>query len=153
DPMSRTITIDAHEQVACPKCSHRFPLADGLTRHAIERHAGDYERAVAAGRKELEARLAAEAKARHEGEAKALNEALAARERAMARQRDDELALRRQLRELDEAKKNQELEYQRRLDAERRKIEEQARSQAGEEVSRREAQWKAQIESAQREAA
>ena len=151
--MARPITIDAHEEIACPKCSHRFPLTEGLSRHAIERHAGEYERAVAAGRKELEARLAAEAKAQYEVQAKALAEALAAKERAMARSRDEELALRRSLRELEEAKKNQDLEYQRRLDAERRKIEEQARSTASEEVSRREAQWKAQLESAQREAA
>jgi hypothetical protein len=151
--MPRTITIDAHEQVACPKCSHRFPLAEGLSRQAIERHAGEYERAVAAGRKELEARLAAEAKAQYEVQAKALAEALAAKERAMARSRDEELALRRNLRELEEAKKNQDVEYQRRLDAERKKIEEQARSTVTEEVGRREAQWKAQLESAQREAA
>ena len=151
--MSRTITIDAHEQVACPKCSRRFPLTEGLSRQAIERHAGEYERAVAAGRKELEARLAAEAKAHYEVQAKAHAEALAAKERAIARSRDEELALRRRLRELEEAGKNRDLEYQRKLDAERRKIEEQARSQAAEEVSRREAQWKAQLESAQREAA
>jgi len=147
--MPRTITIAAAEEVACPKCSHRFPLAEGLSRHAIERHAGEFERAVAAGRKELEARLTAEARAQYEVQAKAAAEALAAKERAMARQRDDELALRRQLRELEEAKKNQDLEYQRRLDAERKKIE----AQASEEASRREAQWKTQIESAQREAA
>ncbi len=151
--MPRTITIAAAEEVACPKCSHRFPLAEGLSRHAIERHAGEFERAVAAGRKELEARLTAEARAQYEVQAKAAAEALAAKERAMARFREDELALRRQLRELDDAKKNQELEYQRKLDAERKRIEEQARSQATEEVSRREAQWKAQLESAQREAA
>ena len=151
--MPRTITIDAHEQVACPKCSHRFPLAEGLSRQAIERHAGEYERAVAAGRKELEARLAAEAKAQYEVQAKALAEALAAKERAMARSRDEELALRRRLRELEEAKKNRDVEYQRRLDAERKKLEELARSTVTEELGRREAQWKAQLESAQREAA
>src|SRR6185369_4026448 len=95
----------------------------------------------------------AEAKAQFETREKALNEALNAKERRIAGFRDEELGLRRQLRELEEAKKNQDLEYQRRLDAERKKIEEQARSTASEEVSRREAQWKAQLDSAQREAA
>src|ERR687887_316650 len=151
--MARIIIVEAEEKVACPKCSRRFPLTEGLSRQAIERHAGEYERAVAAGRKDLEARLAAEAKAHYEVQAKALAEALAAKERAIARSRDEELALRRRLRELEEASKNRDLEYQRKLDAERKKIEEQARSQAAEEVSRREAQWKAQLESAQREAA
>jgi hypothetical protein len=151
--MSRTILLAATEEVACPKCSHRFPLAEGLSRHAIERHAGEYERALAAGRKELEARLAAEAKAQYDTEARALKEALGAKDGLLAKQRDAELQLRRQLRELDEAKKSQELEYQQRLDAERKKIEEHARAQANEDVARREAQWKAQLESAQREAA
>jgi len=149
----RTITIDAHEPVACPKCNHRFPLREGISRQAIERHAGEFERAVAEGRKALEARLAAEAQAQFAVKEKALAEALGANEGLLARQRDAELALRRQLRELEEAKKSQDLDYQRKLDAERKKIEEQARSQASEEVSRREAQWKAQLESAQREAA
>src|SRR5437660_2456602 len=150
--MSRTIIVEAQEQIACPKCSHRFPLTEGLSRQAIERHAGEYERAVAAGRKALEARIAAEAKAQFDVQLKAANEAVSDKERALARQRDEELALRRQLRELDEAKRNLDLDYQRRLDAERRNIEEQARSQAAEEHGRREAQWKAQLESAQREA-
>src|SRR5205085_1919693 len=136
-----------------PKCSQRFRLTEGLSRQAIARHAGEFERAVAEGRKELEGRLAAEARAQYETQAKALNEALVAKERAMARSRDEELVLRRQVRELEEAKKNQDLEYQRRLDAERKKLEEQSRSQVNEELGRREAQWKAQLDSAQREAA
>jgi hypothetical protein len=151
--MARTIIVQAEEQVACPKCSQRFRLTEGLSRQAIERHAGEYERAVAAGRKDLEARLAAEAKAQYEVHAKALAEALAAKERAMARSRDEELVLRRRLRELEEAGKNRDLEYQRKLDAERRKIEEQARSQAAEEVGRKEAQFRLQMESIQRELA
>ena len=151
--MARTIIVEAAEPVACPKCNHRFPLREGISRQAIERHAGEFERAVAAGRKDLEARLAAEAQAQFATREKALNEALAAKERAMDRARNEELALRRQLRELEEAKKNQDIELQRKLDAERRKLEEQARSQVNEELGRREAQWKAQLESAQREAA
>jgi len=151
--MAQTIIVNPAEPVACPKCNHRFALREGLSRQAIERHAGEFERVLAEGRKELEARLAAEAKAQYETREKALNEALNAKERRIAGFRDEELGLRRQLRELEEAKKNQDLEYQRRLDAERKKIEEQARSTVSEELGRREAQWKAQLDSAQREAA
>jgi hypothetical protein len=61
--------------------------------------------------------------------------------------------LRRQLRELEDVKRNQDLEYQRKRDAERKRLEEQARLAVGEELGRREAQWKAQLESAQRESA
>src|SRR5438270_8795115 len=151
--MAQTIIVDAAEPVACPKCNHRFPLTEGLSRQAIERHAGEYERALAAGRKALEARVAAEAKAQYEIQAKALADSLGVKDRLLARFRDEELGLRRQLRELEEAKKNQDLEYQRKLDAERKKLEEQARSQVNEEVSREKAQMKAQLDSAQREAA
>src|SRR2546427_13257048 len=69
---------------------------------------------------------------------RSLNEALGAKEGALARFRSEELQLRRSLRELEEADKNRDVDYQRRLDEERRRIE---------------AQFKAQIESAQREAA
>ena len=151
--MSRPIIIDASENVACPKCSHRYPLSEGISRQAIERHAADLERSLAEARKKLEAQLAAEAKAQFDVQLKAANEALSAKEGALARFRAEELALRKQVHQLLESIRNQEVEYTRRLDAERKKIEEQARSAVGEEVSRREAQWKAQLESAQREAA
>src|SRR5882762_10336357 len=151
--MARTIIIQAEEPVVCPQCNHRFQLTEGISRQAIERHAGELERSLAEHKKRLEAQIAAEAKAQFEIQLKALNEALSAKDGSLARFRADELALRKQLREADDARKNQDLEYQRKLDAERKKIEEQARTAAGEEVGRREAQWKAQLESAQREAA
>ena len=151
--MARPIIIHAEEEVCCPQCSHRFRLSEGISQQAIERHAGDLERSLAEHRKKLEAQLAAEAKAQFDVQLKAANEALSAKEGALARFRAEELALRKQLRDSQENIRNQEVDYARRLDAERRKIEEQARSAAGEEVSRREAQWKAQLESAQREAA
>ena len=75
--MTRTIMVQAEEQVACPKCNQRFPLSEGFSRQAIERHAGEFERALAEGRKKLEARLAGEAKAQFDIQLKALNEQLA----------------------------------------------------------------------------
>jgi hypothetical protein len=149
----RTIMIDGAAKVACPKCSHHFPLSDGISRQAIERHAEEFERALAEQKRALEAQLAAEAKKRFDTERKAMGEAIAAKEGALEKFRSDELQLRRMLREAEDAKKSQELDYQRKLDEERKRIEAQARSAAGEEFGRREAQLKAQIESAQREAA
>ena len=155
--MTRTIIVDAEEQVACPKCSHHFPLSEGISRQAIERHAEQFERGLAERRRKLEAELAAEAKRRAEAEyetrLKAMQESMAAKEGALSKFRSEELELRRQLRELEEAKKNRDVDYQRKLDAERKRIEGEARSAAGEELGRREAQWKAQLDSAQREAA
>lgn len=84
---------------------------------------------------------------------KALREEVVEKSAALGKSNEQELALRRQLREAEEATRSAGLEYQRKLDAERKKIEEQTRATAGEEFARREAQYKTQIESAQREAA
>jgi hypothetical protein len=119
--MARTIVVEAREVVACPKCNHRFPLSEGISRQAIERHAAELERALAEGRKKLEAQLAAEAKAQFDVQLKALNEALSAKEGTLAKFRAEELALRRQLRQFQESIRNQELEYARKLDPERKK--------------------------------
>src|SRR5439155_26807711 len=129
--------LAAEEQIACPKCSRRFPLCEGITRQAIERHAEAHERALAQSRRALEAELAAEAKRRAEGEFESrfrlLNETLADKEASLSKFRNEELGLRRRLREMEEAKKNLELDYTRKLDAERKLIEAQARSAAGED--------------------
>ncbi|MDF3010402.1 MAG: hypothetical protein K0S03_1198 [Burkholderiales bacterium] len=149
----RTIIVSAEEPIGCPNCGHGFALTEGISRQAIERHAEDYERALGAEKKRLEAALAAEAKAQFDIQLRAAREALAAKESTLEKFRTGELALRRQLRELQDKSKNQDLEYQRRLDEELKKIEAKARASIGDEFSRREAQLKAQIESAQREAA
>jgi hypothetical protein len=100
-------------------------------------------------------RQEATAKARDQlaTEMKALQEALVAKDGSLSDLRNGELNLRRQLREAEEKSQSQELEYQRKLDEERRGIEDRARACASEEFNRKESQWKAQIESAQREAA
>lgn len=161
---TRTILVAAEEEIGCPKCTHAFPLSEGISRTTIERYADDFERSLAERRAKLETELAAEARRRvaaaeaaareqFERDLKAAREALASKESVLERFRSEELALRRRLVEIEEKAKNQELEMQRKLDEERKRIEAQARLAAGEEFNRREAQYKAQLESAQREAA
>lgn len=149
----RSIVVAAEEPIGCPKCGQGFALSEGISRQAIERHAEDYERALGAGKKRLEAALAAEAKAQFDIQLKAAREALAARESVLDKFKLEELALRRRLRELEDKSRNQDLEYQRRLDEELKRLEAKTRASIGDEFTRREAQLKAQIESAQREAA
>ena len=96
---------------------------------------------------------AAQAREAFELELKGARETLAAKEGALEKFRAEELALRRSLRELEEARKNQELDYQRKLDEERKRIQEAERTSLADEFSRKEAQMRAQLESAQREAA
>ena len=96
---------------------------------------------------------AAQAREAFELDLKSAREALAAKEGALERFRAEELDLRRRLRETEEARKNQELDYQRKLDEERKRIQDAARASLAEEFARREGQMRAQLESAQREAA
>ncbi len=173
--MTRKIMVDAAEEVVCPKCSHAFALSEGISRQTIERYADEFEQVLAARRKTLEAELAAEARRRAEREVSALKqqlasaqaaakeqyetdlraakEALAAKENVLDNLRNSELAARRQIVALEEKAKAQDLEFQRKLDEERKRIESAARAGAVEEFSQKEARYKAQIESAQREAA
>jgi hypothetical protein len=162
--MTKNIIVDAAEEVACPKCSHTFALSEGISRQSIERHAEDFERQLAERGKALKEALSAEArrsaeraaaaaKEQFDTELKAAREALAAKEGALARFRSEELDLRRKLREAEDARKNQELDYQRKLDAERKQIQDSARTAAADEFAREKAQLRAQIDSAQREAA
>jgi hypothetical protein len=129
----RRIIIAAEEPIGCPKCGHGFPLSEGISRQAIERHAEEHERALGTEKKRLEAALAAEAKAQFDIRLKAAAEALAAKDAALDRSRTDESQLRRQLRELEDRSKGRDLEYQRRLDAERKTIEEKNRASIGDE--------------------
>lgn len=59
--MTRKIIIAADEEIVCPKCSHHFPLGDGITRQTIERYESEFEDAFAAQKKELEAAIEKEA--------------------------------------------------------------------------------------------
>src|SRR3989442_1194427 len=52
--MTRTILVAAEEEIACPKCSHRFALSDGLSRQPIERQAADRERKREQGSQQLQ---------------------------------------------------------------------------------------------------
>jgi hypothetical protein len=114
--MPHPIIVDAAEEVACPKCSHFFPLSEGISRQAIERHAEAYEKSLAERRKRLEAQLLAEARAKAEIE-------LRAKDAVLEKFRTEELQLRRRLHELEEAKKNVDVDYQRKLDEEMKRRE------------------------------
>ncbi|HEY5900066.1 MAG TPA: DUF2130 domain-containing protein, partial [Burkholderiales bacterium] len=127
---------------------------------SAEQAAASAKQAVASAKAEAQSQLekarteaAAAAREAFELDLKSTREALAAKEDALSRFRAEELDLRRKLREADDARRNQELDYQRKLDDERRRIQESSRTAAAEEFSRKEAQMRAQIESAQREAA
>jgi hypothetical protein len=134
----RPILMQDSEKIACPKCNHGFALSEGISRQTIDRYAEEFEKTLDARRRALETKLTAEAKAQFDVQVRSLQQALASKDGALERFRSEELALRRRLLELEEANKNRDVDYQRKLDEERRRID---------------AQYKVQLESAQREAA
>lgn len=59
--MDNKIIVLADEPIVCSKCSHEFPLQEGITRQAIDRHADEFEAVLRSRRQELEESLTAEA--------------------------------------------------------------------------------------------
>jgi hypothetical protein len=52
----KSIIVAADEPIGCPNCGHGFPLSEGISRQAIERHAEEHDRALAAEKRRLETR-------------------------------------------------------------------------------------------------
>jgi hypothetical protein len=99
-----------------------------------------------------EAVLNARAKAAQEfeNEKQAMSQEIARREAALKEFRAQELELRRAKQRLEEEKQNLELDVQRRIDAERRTIQEQASRTEAEKFRLREAEYKKQLDDALR---
>lgn len=187
------IIVSAEEQVCCPKCSHCFPLKEGITRQTLERYENEYdaefkrreeelteeiqedlERRMAkshaadmkkvreeleeaqAAQKELQGKIEAariEARTRairdYEAEKKTLQQDLEEREKQIEKFRENELSLRKEKKQLEEAQRNLELELTRRLDEERVKIEQQIQGAEAERFRLKEAEYRKKIEDAQ----
>ena len=102
----------------------------------------------------LAAKSAADVKARTQAEAalqrKGLEEELADKERRIRDFQQQELALRKQKKALEEARQQQELDLERRLEQERRAIHEQVLNAEGEKFKLKEAEYRKKIEDAQK---
>ena len=158
---ARKIVLSAEQEVACPRCEHAFPLRAGITQKTIEQYESDYDAQFEAERARLQERLTreaekktAEARARTLAEAalarKALEEELADKDRRILDFQQQELALRREKKALEEARQQQELELERRLEQERRSIHEQVLAAEAEKFKLKEAEYRKKIEDAQK---
>ena len=102
----------------------------------------------------LAVKSAADAKTRAQAEAalqkKALEDELAEKERRIRDFQQQELALRKEKKALEEARQQQELDLERRLEQERRAIHEQVLSAEAEKFKLKEAEYRKKIEDAQR---
>jgi hypothetical protein len=190
--MTKKIMIALEQNVACPKCSHTFPLPQGITQQTIEHYESELDEIVSKQRKEMEERLAREAERRistqFEERLKLLTEQLqgekeaaeaakkqVADARAEARKsvteefelqrqslqaelndksakiknfQEQELALRAEKKVLEESRQAMELELQRKLDEERKKLHEQIQTMEADKFRLKEAELRKQLDDA-----
>jgi hypothetical protein len=190
--MTKDIMISLEQAIACPKCSHAFPLVQGISQQTIEQYQSEFDGIVSKQRKEMEERLAREAERRiskqFEEQLQLLKEQLQGQKEAaesakkqivdartearktaieefelqrQALQADlegkaakikefqaQELALRAEKKALEESRQAMDLELQRKLDDERKKLHEQIQSTEADKFRLKEAELRKQLEDA-----
>jgi len=114
--------------IVCPQCNAEFPLGEAVAHRLREQLAADFDK-ERAKLKQVAAREASEKLSVQMKDLEAQVEAQKARVKAAE---ENELALRQQKRELQDAKDALQLEVERKLEAERAKIAETARKNAEE---------------------
>jgi hypothetical protein len=167
--MPKKIIIAADEAIDCPSCNHQFTLDQGITRHTIERYENDFAETFAAQSKELEAKLAKEAERKasklfsdqltklqedladvRKAEKAALTDELAEKNKLVQSFRQQELALRKQKKQLEEQQANMQVELERKFDEERTRLTTQIGIFEAERFSLIEAEYKKKIDDAQK---
>jgi len=176
------LLLEPGTRVTCPHCEREFSLGEGFAKRSLEEFVRAGEQAIAGERNSAIAALKQALQERDERHAAALKEmraleqssaaTLAAQARSrledelkvkagqIAELQGKELELRRERAQLDEARQALELETQRRLDAQRREIEDRVRAAEGERARLKEAElqktiddMRGKLEEAQRKSA
>ena len=192
--LGKKITIAADETITCPKCNHKFPLSESISRQTIERYESEFDKAFASQKKEMEEALVKEAerkatkqfsdqiaqlneklqdskaaeeeaqnliaKAQADAKSKAMEE-FSQEKKALAEElqeknskltefRQQELELRKQKLQMEEKQANFEVDFQRKLDEERKSLTEQIITKESNRFSMIEAEYKKKIDDAQK---
>jgi hypothetical protein len=161
------LLLDPDTRVTCPHCEREFGLGEGFAKRSLEALARASEEALAGERQSVEAALerrlareAAERERQAQGELASLRQSLADKAGQVATLQRQELELRRERARLEDARQALELEAQRRLDEQRREIEQRVRAAEADRARLREAElqktiddMRARLEEAQRKGA
>ena len=121
------------QTITCPKCGHAFEPTEAFSHHVKEQLRAEYEKRIFAER------IAAATKAREEPEQrtslelKDLRSQNEEKERRLREAQEHELELRKRQRAVEEREKNLQLELQRQLDDERKKVWLEAATKAADE--------------------
>ena len=161
------LLLDPDTRVTCPHCEREFGLGEGFAKRSLEALARASEEALAGERQSVEAALerrlareAAERERQSQGELASLRQSLAEKAGQVATLQRQELELRRERARLEDARQALELDAQRRLDEQRREIEDRVRAGETERSRLREAElqktiddMRSRLEEAQRKGA
>ena len=147
------LLLDPDTRVTCPHCEREFGLVEGFAKRSLEALARASAEALEGERQSVEAalegRLAREAAGREQRaqvELVSLRQLLADKAGQVAALQGQELELRRERARLEEARQALELEAQRRLDEQRREIEQRVRAAEADRSRLREAELQKTID-------
>jgi hypothetical protein len=145
-PLPRDVLLlEPGTRITCPGCEREFSLEEGFARKSLEA----IETASHLALDDLRARLAADAERHAARERDTLAAEIRSRDGQIAEYRKAELALRRERAELEQRQQQLELDVQRRLDEERRRIAESVRAAEAEKSRLREAELQKKLDDAQ----
>jgi hypothetical protein len=151
------LLLDPATRVTCPHCEREFDLLEGFAKRSLEALARASAEALEGERQsveaDLESRMAREAAAREQRaqvELASLRQLLADKAGQVVALQDQELELRRERARLEEARQALELEAQRRLDEQRREIEQRVRAAESDRARLREAELQKTIDDMRR---
>ncbi len=131
--------------ITCPNCGHTIELTEAFTHQVEEKLRAEFTKRFVAQKAELEKKIRQEAEERMTLELKDLRLQNEEKERKLREAQQIELELRRRQRELEEREKNIQLELERQLDEERKRVWNDAAAKLAEEHRLKDAEKDRQI--------
>lgn len=147
-------------QIKCPSCGHSFAVTDALKSELEKEFSEKHKKEITELQKTVEEKVRKELEEKSLIEIKDLKTTLEEKEKKLSSMREEELKLREERRKLEEKEKDMDLTFQRKLDEERKRVEESVMKQASEDFRLKEMEkekvisdLKHALEDAQRKAA
>jgi hypothetical protein len=151
--MSSKILIDLNVTITCPKCSAEFALVDGLAQKTIDQYEADLDKVFREREDEITARVKKQAETKAASDLKdqleLLQEQLKDKDEALDTAKQKELEHLREKRKLEDARKDLELEIERKVDALKGELEEKIKSEEEDRFNLLEREYKKKLDAAE----
>lgn len=151
--MNTKVLIDLQVTITCPECSAEFALVDGLAQKTIDQYEADLDKVI----QEREGLIAEKVKKQVEAKAALdlkdqldlLQDQLKDREDALDKAREKERDLLREKRKLEDARKDIDLEVERKVDTMRKELEEKIKDEEESRFNLLEREYKKKLDAAE----